>query len=139
MSNLKPMAMLGAAMSVLAGQMSSAKAAMSTITSHLPEMALETATKGHRFNRTHLPKGISHTRRMTEDEIGRLAPLDLRPAFGPVRYANGQSMGRIEIPIGLRTCVAKRTRYMPHIGAKERARHAGRPDGPMHTPVGGLV
>lgn len=25
-----------------------------------------------------------------------------------------------------------RSRYMPHIGAKERARHAGKPDGPMH-------
>lgn len=25
------------------------------------------------------------------------------------------------------------SRYMPHIGAKERARHAGKPDGPMHV------
>lgn len=26
-----------------------------------------------------------------------------------------------------------RSRYMPHIGAKERARHAGKPDGVMHA------
>ena len=26
----------------------------------------------------------------------------------------------------------KGSRYMPHIGAKERARHAGKPDGAMH-------
>lgn len=25
-----------------------------------------------------------------------------------------------------------RSRYTPHIGAKERARHAGKPDGAMH-------
>ena len=25
-----------------------------------------------------------------------------------------------------------RSRYMPHIGTKERARHAHKPDGPMH-------
>lgn len=25
-----------------------------------------------------------------------------------------------------------RTKRTPHIGAKERARHAGKPDGPMH-------
>lgn len=27
----------------------------------------------------------------------------------------------------------RHSRYMPHIGAKERARHAGKPDGPMHV------
>lgn len=26
-----------------------------------------------------------------------------------------------------------RSKYTPHIGAKERARHAGKPDGPMHV------
>lgn len=33
---------------------------------------------------------------------------------------------------GFRTRRPKPGRYMPHIGAKERARHAGKPDGAMH-------
>lgn len=31
-----------------------------------------------------------------------------------------------------RSFTAGRSKYTPHIGNKERARHAGKPDGPMH-------
>ena len=34
---------------------------------------------------------------------------------------------------GFRTRRSGTSRYMPHIGAKERARHAGKPDGVMHA------
>ena len=34
---------------------------------------------------------------------------------------------------GFRTRRPKPSRYMPHIGTKERARHAGKPDGAMHA------
>lgn len=33
---------------------------------------------------------------------------------------------------GFRTRTGGRSKYMPHIGAKEAARHAGKPDGKMH-------
>lgn len=45
------------------------------------------------------------------------------------------ALGRIHRQFigGFRTRRPKRSRHMPHIGAKERARHAGKPDGVMHA------
>lgn len=34
-----------------------------------------------------------------------------------------------------RSATAGRSKYMPHLGTKERARHAGKPDGLMHNPT----
>ena len=35
-----------------------------------------------------------------------------------------------------RSARAGKSKYMPHLGAKERARHAGKPDGLMHRKAG---
>lgn len=35
-----------------------------------------------------------------------------------------------------RSLRAGRSKYMPHLGVKERARHAGKPDGAMHRKAG---
>ncbi len=44
--------------------------------------------------------------------------------------ANRESAGLNPIPVP-----PQPNKYTPHIGAKERARHAGKPDGPMHRGI----
>lgn len=53
----------------------------------------------------------------------------MHPAEAAIRQIGRRFLG------GFRTRQDRRGRskYMPHIGAKERARHAGKPDGPMHV------
>jgi len=53
----------------------------------------------------------------------RADPFDLKSFYlgSPRRPDRGRSI-----------TARDRSRYMPHIGAKERARHARKPDGPMH-------
>ena len=42
-------------------------------------------------------------------------------------------IGSIQKPRRPVTYHLRASRYMPHIGAKERARHAGKPEGAMHV------
>lgn len=51
----------------------------------------------------------------------------MHPAVAALGLIHCQFIG------GFRTRRPKHSRYMPHIGAKERARHAGKPDGVMHA------
>lgn len=51
----------------------------------------------------------------------------MHPVVAALRGIHRQFIG------GFRTRRPKPGRYMPHIGAKERARHAGKPDGVMHA------
>lgn len=50
-------------------------------------------------------------------------PIELVEAPEPARKKRVSTAAYSEPP---------RSKRMPHIGAKERARHAGKPDGPMH-------
>lgn len=51
----------------------------------------------------------------------------MHPVVAALRGIHRQFIG------GFRTRRPKHSRYVPHIGAKERARHAGEPDGVMHA------
>lgn len=88
-----------------------------------------------------------HLRMLSEAEIVEQNRDRMRPAFGPDRFikarAAGGKMAMVRKPgkeIELRhaTFAPRRPLVPVKIGAKERARHADRPDGLMHTPTPGL-
>lgn len=67
--------------------------------------------------------------------IGALGAMTAVLAAGaPPRYLDVIDAATHERPMNqaTRSYRPKASRYMPHIGAKERARHAGKSDGPMH-------